>query len=68
MAGRWTSRTFLALGAPVFLTGLALLVWEHFQSADIELVASPVLLVGLLLLFEGYLSWRRKRVAGDNPK
>ena len=68
MAGHWRSRTFLALGAPVFLAGIALLVWEHFQSADIELIASPVLLGGLLLLFEGYLSWRRERVAGDNPK
>ena len=62
MAGRWSSRTFLALGAPLFLAGVALLVWEHYQSGDIELVASPVLLVGLLLLFEAYISWRRERV------
>jgi hypothetical protein len=68
MAGRWRSRTFLALGIPVFLAGVGLFIWERVQPAEIELVAAPVLLVGLLLLFEGYLAWRRERVTGDNPK
>ena len=68
MAGRWRSRTFLGLGVPVLVAGLALLIWEQSQPADIELVAAPVLLIGLLLIFEGYLSWRRERVTGDNPK
>ncbi len=68
MAGRWRSRTFLALGVPVLLAGVGLFIWEQVQPADIELVAAPVLLIGLLLLFEGYLAWRRERITGDNPK
>jgi hypothetical protein len=68
MKARWGSRTFLGLGVPILVVGLALFVWEHYQSADIELIAAPVLLVGLLLLFEGYLARRRERVTGDNAK
>ena len=68
MAGRWRSRRFLALGVPVLLAGVGLFIWERVQPEDIELVAAPVLLVGLLLLFEGYLAWRKDRVTGDNPK
>ena len=68
MAGRWGSRRFLGLGLPILIAGLALLVWEHTQSADVELVAAPLLLVGLLLLFESYLAWRRERLTGDIPK
>jgi len=68
MAGRWPSRRFLLLGVPTLLAGILLFLWERVQPADIELVAAPVLLVGLLLLFEGYLARRRERVTGDNPK
>jgi len=68
MAGRWGSRRFLGLGLPILIAGLALFIWEHTQSADVELVAAPLLLVGLLLLFESYLARRRERVTGDNPK
>ena len=68
MAGRWRSRTFLLLGVPVLVAGIGLFVWEQAQPGDVELVAAPVLLVGLLLLFEGYLARRRERVTGDNPK
>jgi len=68
MAGRWGSRRFLGLGLPILIAGLALFAWEHTQSADVELVAAPLLLVGLLLLFESYLARRRERVTGDNPK
>ncbi len=52
----------------MLLAGVGLFIWERVQPADIELVAAPVLLVGLLLLFEGYLAWRRERITGDNPK
>ncbi len=68
MAARWKSRTFLLLGAPVLLAGIALFLWERVQPAKIELVAAPVLLVGFLLLFEGVLARRRERITGDNPK
>ena len=70
MAGRWRSRTFFLLGVPVLVAGIALVAWERTQpvDVDIELLATPVLLIGLLLLFEGYLARRRERLAGDNPK
>jgi len=68
MAGRWGSRTFLGLGLPILIAGLALFVWEHYQSGDVELIAAPLLLVGLLLLFEAYIARRRERITGDNPK
>ena len=68
MAGRWRSRTFLILGLPVIALGIGLFIWEGTQPADLELVSAPLLLLGLFLLFEAYISWRRQRLAGDNPK
>jgi len=68
MAGRWRSRTFLLLGLPIFVAGILAFAWEETQPADLELISTPLLLVGVFLLFEGYLAWRRERVSGDNPK
>jgi len=68
MAERWRSRTFLVLGVLVLLGALAVFVWELFQGPDVELIDAPLLLVGIFLLFEGYLARRRERRRTDNPK
>ena len=68
MAGRWRSRTYFLLGIPAIVAGILLILWERVQSADIELVAAPPLLVGLLFPVEGTLARRREHITGDNPK
>ncbi len=68
MAGRWRGRTLVLLALSFLLAGLGVLVWEQFQGSDAELIEAPLLLVGIFLLFDGYLVWRRERMVKDNPK
>ncbi len=69
MARRWTARTFLVVGLPLFGIGFGLFLWEFTSELDIELISLPLLLIGLFLLFEGYVTWRRARLRStDNPK
>jgi len=68
VAGGWRSRRFFLLGLPILLAGLAAFVWEETQPTDLELVSTPLLLVGVFLVFEGVLAWRRERASRDNPK
>lgn len=69
MARRWTARTFLVVGLPLFAIGFGLFLWEFTSELDIELISLPLLLIGLFLLFEGYVTWRRVRLQStDNPK
>lgn len=69
MARRWTARSFLGVGLPLFAIGFGLFLWEFTSELDIELMSLPLLLIGLFLLFEGYVTWRRARLsATDNPK
>ncbi len=45
------------------------MAWEHPQgTAGLELIEAPLLLVGILLLFEGFMMRRRERLITDNPK
>ncbi len=69
MRAPWSARRFLALGVLFLAAGLAAYVWEIGQEGDVELIELPLLLVAALFLFEGYVSWRRGRIAPtDNPK
>ncbi len=68
MAAGWTHRRLLTLAFPVLAGGLAVLWWESVQETDVELLSAPLLLLGVFLLFEAYLAWRRSRWTGNNPK
>jgi len=69
VARRWTARTFLVVGLPLFAIGFGLFLWEFTSELDIGLISLPLLLIGLFLLFEGYVTLRRVRLQStDNPK
>ena len=69
MPGWRRSRTLLLSGAALVLAGLGVMAWEHPQgTAGLELIEAPLLLVGILLLFEGFMMRRRERLLTDNPK
>lgn len=69
VARRWTARNLLIVGLPAFAIGFGLFLWEFTSESGIELISLPLLLIGLFLLFEGFVTWRRSRLLSmDNPK